>query len=151
MIKLDNVNEFRNRFGVGKKWIRCGEAIDNIPNIRENTYYNIGDSLVYIFKTSFKPENELFQGHRRYLDIHVFLEGEEEIEISKKENLNCTTPYSDENDYEYFQGAGEKHTFKNNEVVIFENNEAFKSIGKSDDLKKLIIKVTIEDNSLLNK
>ena len=79
MLKLNSFDEFKSIFRTGKKWIRCAEAINNIPNIQENVYYSIGDSLAYMITES-KAEDK-FCGHRRYMDIFYYLEGGEEIEI----------------------------------------------------------------------
>ncbi len=150
MILLNSIEEFKDKFRVGKKWIRCQEAIENSKNICENVYYNIGDSLIYMLKTKFENKDECFQGHRRYLDIHVYLEGEEKVEIALKKSLKESQEYSNETDCEYFLGNGENIVAKKGQVIIFENSEAFR-FKENTNLKKIIIKVTVEDNFLLNK
>ena len=146
MLRLSSFDEFKSIFRTGKKWIRCAEAINNIPNIQENLFYSIGDSLAYMITDSKKEEK--FCGHRRYMDIFYYLEGGEEVEIAPKKNLDLVEKYSDETDREFFNGFGEKYEIKQGEMVIVEINEAVKCSGGA---KKLVIRVTVEDNYFLNK
>lgn len=146
MVVLKSFEEFKSIFRTGKKWIRCAEAINNLPNIKENIYYSIGDSLVYMITDS-KEEKE-FCGHRRYMDIFYYLEGGETLEVSLKSELEVTEKYSDETDREYFTGTGKKYEIKEGEMVIIEIGEACKCYGNA---KKVIIRVTVEDNYFLNK
>lgn len=146
MVVLKSFEEFKSIFRTGKKWIRCAEAINNLPNIKENIYYSIGDSLVYMITDS-KEEKE-FCGHRRYMDIFYYLEGGETLEVSPKSELEVTEKYSDETDREYFTGTGKKYEIKEGKMVIIEIGEACKCYGNA---KKVIIRVTVEDNYFLNK
>lgn len=150
MLILNSLDEFKDIFRSGKKWIRCKEAIENISNIKENRYHSIGDSLVYMFKTENHEDGLDLQGHRRYMDIHYYVEGEEILEISKKKELNMKTHYFDENDTEYFHGDGEIINLTAGNLVIIENDDAFK-FKAAENLKKVILKVTVEDNYFLNK
>lgn len=150
MLILNSFDEFKSIFRSGKKWIRCKEAIENIENIKEDTYYSIGDSLVYMLKTKIKNDEVYLEGHRRYMDIHYYLDGEEKIEISKKKDLELKVPYSDETDTEYFIGKGRSINLKKDNFIIIENDEAFK-FKDSKNVKKVVLKVTVEDNYFLNK
>ena len=102
----------------------------------------------------FKTENHInevdFQGHRRYMDIHYYIEGQEALEISKKNDLDIKSSYSDENDTEYFHGDGEIVNLTAGNLIIIENDEAFR-FKEAKNLKKVVLKVTIEDNYFLNK
>ncbi|MGL5191090.1 MAG: beta-galactosidase subunit beta [Cetobacterium sp.] len=150
MLILNSFDQFKEIFRSGKKWIRCKEAIENIENIKENRYYSIGDSLVYMFKTENNIDGLDFEGHRRYMDIHYYLEGSESLELAKKKNLQAKERYSDETDTEYFSGSGEFVNLKSGNLIIIENDEAFK-FKDAKNVKKVVLKVTIEDNYFLNK
>lgn len=84
------------------------------------------------------------------MDIHYYVEGNEDLEIAKKKEVNVKTNYCDESDTEYFTGNGEIINLKAGNLIIIENDEAFRFKGASN-LKKVILKVTIEDNYFLNK
>jgi evolved beta-galactosidase subunit beta len=84
------------------------------------------------------------------MDIHYYIEGQEALEISKKNDLNIKNSYSDENDTEYFHGDGEIVNLTAGNLIIIENDEAFR-FKEAKNLKKVVLKVTIEDNYFLNK
>lgn len=147
---LENLEQFKNIFRVGRKWQRCCEAIENKDKLKANQFYSIGDSLIYMLVDSKQDSDESFIGHRRYMDVHYYIKGNQNIEITKKSNLTQTSLYNDETDYEYFKGVGEIINLKEGNIIIVENNEAFRFL-ESEFVKKIIIKVTVEDNYFLNK
>lgn len=149
MVILKSFEEFKSIFRVGKKWIRCVEAVDNLENVKDNIFYSIGDSIIYKRSTINATETH-FTGHRRYMDMHYYLEGEEQLEIAKKTDLNIIKAYTNETDREYLEGKGEMITLKAGNVIIVENDEAHKFLG-GENVKKVIFKITIEDNYFLNK
>lgn len=149
MVILQSFDEFKSIFRVGKKWLRCAEAIANVPNVKENVFYSIGDSIIYKISSKNGAE-DLFTGNRRYMDVHYYLEGEEDLEIAPKAKLKSVQPYSNETDREFFEGQGEIIHLKKGNFIIIENDEAHKFLG-GDNIKKVIIHVTIEDNYFLNK
>lgn len=150
MIILDSLTEFQRLYGTGKKWLRCMEAVNNVENIRPGVFHSVGDSLVYRLASGTEPQRAEFEGHRRYFDIHYYLEGSEDIEFAAKSRLYTFAPYSDETDRELFTGSGEKITARKGHVIIFENHEASR-FRPEKNVKKVILKVTIEESYFLNK
>ncbi len=82
------------------------EAIDNIANIKDGVMYSIGDSLVYMIEDGTK-QTDLFEGNRRYFDVHYYLEGRETVEFADKSDLRLEQAYRDETDREFLSGQGE--------------------------------------------
>ena len=150
MIILDDLAQFKSLYRDGRKWNRCIEAIENIENIKDDVYHSIGDSLVYMIDNGQLKNSDQFTGNRRYFDVHYFLEGEQQIEVADKKSLTITTPYSDDNDQETFTGQGDVHNIKAGQVVIFENNKAYR-LNNHEPVRKVLLKVTIEDGYFLNK
>ncbi|HIF9167445.1 TPA: beta-galactosidase subunit beta [Photobacterium damselae] len=150
MIVLDNLEQFKSVYRNGRKWNRCVEAINNISNIKDGVMHSIGDSLVYMVEDGTAKETENFVGHRRYFDVHYYLEGRETVEFTKKDQLTLTQAYRDETDREYLQGQGETRELTEGQVVIFENDEAYRFCG-DNRVRKVVLKVTIEDGYFLNK
>ena len=62
MITLDNLTLFKNIYREGKKWGRCVEAIDNLPNLKPGVCHSIGDSLTYRLQEGASPATALFEG-----------------------------------------------------------------------------------------
>ncbi|WP_281222209.1 beta-galactosidase subunit beta [Photobacterium sanguinicancri] len=159
MIVLESLEQFKTVYRAGRKWNRCVEAIENIGNIKDGVMHSIGDSLVYMIhsQTSAKTPSvnaKYFEGNRRYFDVHYYLEGSETIEFADKSALTQITAYSDETDREYLQGRGEIRELHQGQIVVFDNNKAYRFHGDNQAekrVRKVVLKVTIEDGYFLNK
>ena len=147
---LNSLDQFKVVYRDGRKWQRCIEAIENINNIKENVMHSIGDSLVYMVQPTASTVSDTFVGTRRYFDVHYYLEGSEEVEVAEKNTLALCNPYSDETDREYFQGSGTRTTIEKGQIMIFDTEKAYRFTG-GENVKKVVLKVTIEDGYMLNK
>lgn len=149
MIVLDNLEQFKVVYRDGRKWSRCVEAIENIANIKDGVMYSIGDSLVYMVEDGTK-QTDLFEGNRRYFDVHYYLEGRETVEFADKSDLRLEQAYRDETDREFLSGQGETRELYEGQVAIFDNDKAYRFHG-DNRVRKVVLKVTIEDGYFLNK
>ncbi|WP_404973246.1 beta-galactosidase subunit beta [Vibrio campbellii] len=149
MIVLDNLEQFKVVYRDGRKWNRCVEAIENIANIKDGVMYSIGDSLVYMIEDGTK-QTDLFEGNRRYFDVHYYLEGRETVEFADKSDLRLEQAYRDETDREFLSGQGETRELCEGQVAIFDNDKAYRFYG-DNRVRKVVLKVTIEDGYFLNK
>ncbi|KIP66581.1 beta-galactosidase subunit beta [Vibrio harveyi] len=149
MIVLDNLEQFKVVYRDGRKWNRCVEAIENIANIKDGVMYSIGDSLVYMIEDGTK-QTDLFEGNRRYFDVHYYLEGRETVESADKSDLRLEQAYRDETDREFLSGQGETRELCEGQVAIFDNDKAYRFHG-DNRVRKVVLKVTIEDGYFLNK
>ena len=150
MIVLDNLEQFKVVYRDGRKWQRCVEAIENIGNIKDSVMYSIGDSLAYMIEDGVARNTEDFTGNRRYFDVHYYLEGRETVEFADKSQLEQTQAYSDETDREHLLGNGETRELSEGQVAIFDNSKAYRFHG-DNRVRKVVLKVTIEDGYFLNK
>ena len=149
MIVLDNLEQFKVVYRDGRKWNRCVEAIENIANIKDGVMYSIGDSLVYMIEDGTK-QTDLFEGNCRYFDVHYYLEGRETVEFADKSDLRLEQAYRDETDREFLSGQGETRELCEGQVAIFDNDKAYRFHG-DNRVRKVVLKVTIEDGYFLNK
>ncbi len=90
---IDNLEQFRQIYASGKKRQRCVEAIENIDNIQPGVAHSIGDSLMYRVETDFATD--AIYGHRRYFEVHYYLQGQQKIEYVLKEALQVVEYYRD--------------------------------------------------------
>ncbi|WP_117235243.1 beta-galactosidase subunit beta [Vibrio maerlii] len=150
MIVLPNLEQFKVVYRDGRKWQRCVEAIENIGNIKDGVMYSIGDSLAYMIEDGVARHTENFIGNRRYFDVHYYLEGRETVEFANKSQLEQIQAYSDETDREHLVGRGETQQLHEGQVAIFDNSKAYRFHGDSR-VRKVVLKVTIEDGYFLNK
>ncbi|EGE0853755.1 TPA: beta-galactosidase subunit beta, partial [Shigella flexneri] len=114
---IDNLEQFRQIYASGKKWQRCVEAIENIDNIQPGVAHSIGDSLTYRVEND-SATDALFTGHRRYFEVHYYLQGQQKIEYAPKETLQVVEYYRDETDREYLKGCGETVEVHEGQIVI---------------------------------
>ncbi|MDO6497107.1 beta-galactosidase subunit beta [Photobacterium sanguinicancri] len=155
MIVLESLEQFKTVYRAGRKWNRCVEAIENIGNIKDGVMHSIGDSLVYMIQSHTSAATPAlntgyFEGNRRYFDVHYYLEGSETIEFADKSALTQITAYSDETDREYLQGRGEIRELHQGQIVVFDNSKAYR-FHDEKHVRKVVLKVTIEDGYFLNK
>lgn len=150
MIVLDNLQQFVAAYRGGKKWNRCIEAIHNIDNIQPGVMHSIVDSLVYMVEEGITAHSDQFVGNRRYFDVHYYLAGSETIEFAPKQELTVTQAYRDETDREYFQGHGQQVEVKVGQIALFDTQHAYRFHGEQP-VRKVVLKITIEDGYMLNK
>ncbi|GLR08166.1 beta-galactosidase subunit beta [Mixta theicola] len=146
---LDNLEQFKQIYHSGRKWQRCVEAINNIDNIRPGVAHSIGDSLSYRVENG-STTDTLFVGHRRYFEVHYYLQGQQKIEFAPKTQLQMAERYRDETDREYLQGSGDTVQVHEGQMIVCDNSEAYRFICDSP-VKKVVLRVTIEDGYFLNK
>lgn len=146
---LNSLEQFQQIYHSGRKWQRCVEAINNIDNLQPGVAHSIGDSLSYRLATD-SSSDALFVGHRRYFDVHYYLQGAQKIEFAPKSALQEVECYRDETDREFFKGCGETVQVHEGQMVICDNHEAYRFLSESA-VKKVILRVTVEDGYFHNK
>ncbi len=111
-----------------------------------------GDDLFGIgLEYTTKPIGEcLWEAHRRYIDIHYILEGQELIHISDISGMKVSKIYDAENDYELFEGEKEHSiNLKQGMLLVLSPNEVHKTSIILEGvcyLKKIVFKLKLEDN-----
>ncbi|MDO4690940.1 MAG: YhcH/YjgK/YiaL family protein [Fusobacterium sp.] len=85
--------------------------------------------------------------HKKYIDIHIVLEGEESIGYSAFNSLIETKKFDIENDYALMKGDIQTEFYLDKEkfLIIFpyEAHIALLKVGKEKEIKKVIFKVEI--------
>lgn len=91
----------------------------------------------------------LFTGHRRYFEVHYYLQGQQKIEYAPKETLQVVEYYRDETDREYLKGCGETVEVHEGQIVICDIHEAYRFICNnavkkwfSKSPSKMVISIT---------
>lgn len=146
---INNLEEFTRRYHGGRKWQRCVEAINNIDTVRPGVAHSIGDSLSYRLSTD-TTTDALFLGHRRYFDVHYYLQGAQKIEYAPKAQLQVVECYRDETDREFLKGCGDTVQVHEGQMVICDIDEAYRFISEGA-VKKVVLRVTVEDGYFHNK
>lgn len=87
------------------------QAIDYLMKqdlkILEPGNYAIDGENVYMNRFDYEtvsPEESLLEGHHRYADIHIVIEGCEKIGYADKRDLEVDLPYSKKDDFVKYKG-----------------------------------------------
>src|SRR5688572_8536351 len=86
---LKGINNYNLNLDFIRDYLEKNEFIKGKFNISEH-FFGIG--LEYITQDA---SNALWEAHRKYLDVHCILEGEEIIEISNIDKMNTTNNYEE--------------------------------------------------------
>ncbi len=112
--------------------------------LEESDYFGIG--LEYETKES---KDALWEAHRKYLDIHVILEGEELVYVADISNMKQVTTYADEGDYQLFQGKEEQivHLQPGFFLILFPNEVHKTSVHVANKVvvRKKVYKLLINE------
>lgn len=88
----------------------------------------------------------LFEAHRRYLDVHITIRGEEWYGYAPVEDLREAEPYSTERDLRLLRGEGVYFQVPPGQFVLFFPEDAHKPcvcFKEPGPVKKLILKVRL--------
>ncbi|HET8885521.1 MAG TPA: YhcH/YjgK/YiaL family protein [Salinimicrobium sp.] len=92
-------------------------------------------------------EKAVWEAHRKYLDVHVILSGEECVQIADISNMDETSDYSNENDYQIFTGKKEQEIhLKPGCFLILFPHEVHKTsiqVESSTSVRKKVFKILI--------
>lgn len=111
--------------------------------------YEIDEHIYYFrFDYTTKPEQEaLWEAHRKYIDIHITIEGAEEILCNHISEMNPTNEYQTEGDYQLFEGKpAVRIQNSRGYFVLFEPHDVHKTavqIEQAAPLKKFVVKVAL--------
>ena len=77
-----------------------------LASLRDNQRVELKGDLVYCTRFTYETipqEESFFEAHRRYLDIHIMLQGEERVDIAPPEALTLAEA-REENDFYAYRG-----------------------------------------------
>lgn len=104
------------------------------------------DEDIYINVMEFETKQEnLFEAHRKYIDIHFVIEGEEAIEIANISSLDVTQPYDEEKECVLGKAHGTRHIIKKGQYCITMPQEAHSPglcVTSPKKIKKAVFKVS---------
>jgi YhcH/YjgK/YiaL family protein len=112
--KIENLNNYGFDFQFIFDDLKKENFIKGKFNIQEPKCFGIG--LEYATQ---EAEKALWEAHRKYLDIHIILDGEEIVSVTDIKNAASTKTYED--DYELFSGVPEQrlHLKPGHFLVLF--------------------------------
>lgn len=147
---VDNINniniyELRNQNLIKAfEYIRKHNFVDKLTG-----KFEIDGEDLYAIISEYMPKSEnnvFWEAHKKYLDIHYVIEGEELIGYTPINNLDIIKPYDKENDVVLGIADGNYIKLNTGDFMVFFTNEAHKPGVKTSScakVKKLIIKIKI--------
>ena len=118
--------------------------------LRDNQRVELKGDLVYCTRFTYETipqEESFFEAHRRYLDIHIMVEGEERVDVNRPEDLKLTDAQKG-NDFYAYQGESWHSTvLKPGEFLVVFPGDAHRIKVQVDGPKtvsKAVFKVCID-------
>lgn len=118
--------------------------------LRDNQRVKLKGDLVYCTRFTYETipqEESFFEAHRRYLDIHIMVEGEERVDMNRPEDLKLTDA-QEGNDFYAYQGESWHSTvLKPGEFLVVFPGDAHRIKVQVDGPKtvsKAVFKVCID-------
>ena len=106
----------------------------------DNVFFNVQECKTKVLEECF------FEGHKKYIDIHIVIDGEEGIGYSLKSDLKEKTEYNEEIDFQVLEGTEEYrlNMNKDNFLIVFPDEPHMPLISKDNEpkeLKKAVFKI----------
>lgn len=121
-----------------------------LASLRDNQRVELKGDLVYCTRFTYETipqEESFFEAHRRYLDIHIMVEGEERVDMNRPEDLKLTDA-QEGNDFYAYQGESWHSTMlKPGEFLVVFPGDAHRIKVQVDGPKtvsKAVFKVCID-------
>lgn len=140
--------------GISKNLDRAIEAILNGEYKKGTVGKNVIDGDNVYFNQPDSPmtkeiEDGFIENHRKYIDIHVVIEGEEKIGYISNTDVKLTKEYDEAGDYELYEGKLENLFYLNPEkfIVLFPGEPHMALIKGGDKpakVRKVIFKVLVD-------
>lgn len=120
--------------------LRCNETGKYLID-EETLFVNIVE-----YKTQ-KVEERFWEAHKEYLDLHLMLEGEEQIDLNFIDNMK-QLDFQPEKDFLPLEGDPNSHVIlRSGDFLICYPNDGHRTavmVEQSRDIKKAIFKIKIE-------
>ena len=115
----------------------------------DNGRYDIKDDELFVniveYETT-KPENRFWEAHKDYLDLHLILDGKEQIDLNFLKNMTLGD-YIKEEDYQKIEGdKNSSVTLSQGDFLICYPNDGHMTaiaVDKPQKIKKAIFKIKI--------
>ena len=121
-----------------------------LASLRDNQRVELKGDLVYCTRFTYETipqEESFFEAHRRYLDIHIMVEGEERVDMNRPEDLKLIDA-QEGNDFYAYQGESWHSTvLKPGEFLVVFPGDAHRIKVQVDGPKtvsKAVFKVCID-------
>ena len=114
--------------------------------------YDIDGDNIYAMVTTYdtKPAGSLkFEAHKKYIDLQLLLEGTEFLDVTLSESCKIDTPYSEQNDVEFFESPQNFSTVllePGNFALLYPHDihRPCRMIKTEKQVRKMVLKVRVK-------
>jgi YhcH/YjgK/YiaL family protein len=146
--KFENSQLYVNGNALLKKAVAFLRQFDTS---NENGRYEIDGDRMYVnvFSYETKPaEEQQFEAHRKYIDFHYILSGEEVIDVAIGAECKLSKSYSDDNDSILFSTADKYSSIKmmSGYFALFNPDDVHRpgcNYGSKSTIRKAVVKIRI--------
>jgi len=144
-----NAQEFARQYHANKKyWDEAFAFLKNndLTKLAPGKYPIDGDNVyAYVTDDSTKDyDKSKWESHRKYIDLHYVISGEEKIGVTPVADVTVTEPYNAEKDIAHYSGPGKIYLAKPGTFFIFFPGTAHRpniTTGGNKPDQKIVIKI----------
>jgi YhcH/YjgK/YiaL family protein len=147
-----NVETFYRQYHLNKdEWDKAFAFLErrDLTNLAPGKYPIDGENVYAIITEG--PTKDLqdtkWESHRKYIDLHYVIQGEEKIGVGLVKNATVTEPYDSSKDIAHYRLDGQMYVATPGEFFIFFPADAHRpgiTTGGNLPDKKLVIKIRME-------
>lgn len=122
------------------------DVIDKKVNMESEKIEIDGDAVYALINRYKTIEANVWEAHKKYIDIQWMINGNESILFANSQNLTVTKPYDDAGDYMLLEGDGDKLTLSADKFAVFFPQDAHQPglmVKQPENIVKIVIKVRI--------
>jgi len=116
----------------------------NRPAFNGRIEYSQGIAVTYSSYITKDQSRETWEQHRKYIDMHIVLEGNERIGLLQMSGSTIVEEYSDSDDVEWVTGTGDYFRLSTGMMSILFPGEAHQPglmDGSAQSIRKAVVKI----------
>lgn len=129
----ENFEDIKKKIGLGKSL-----PVDQPDSVKKINLKYFTKDLDY----------KNFENHKKYIDLHIILEGSEKIGLNYVEDLKPLTDYDEVQDFQLFQGVSKEELILHKEefILLFpgEVHITGGKIKESEEITKIVYKIPFD-------
>lgn len=143
---IGKINDLSRYVGMSENLDKAIDYIMNNQFPEQSGTYEIDNENVFmnLVETDAIGNSKIvYETHRKYIDLHIILNGSERICHSHIDDCTPKTEYNEEDDYTLYTAKGKSFFFETGEfyIVFPEDAHAPGFFNGTDKIKKAIVKI----------
>jgi YhcH/YjgK/YiaL family protein len=140
-----NIRDAYRYFSVHRDFKKAFEILSGLTVSIENGSHKI-DGLTVNVSNPKKNDEKPFEAHRKYIDLHFIIEGEEDFGYANINYASPTTEYNGADDYLLLEGEKGRTRLKTGDFCITFPEDAHAPAlvgGEGESVKRAVVKILV--------